>query len=201
MSNTGTEASCPADEKIDLGAAEQDPLGAPIDEPSHDLPVPVTRAVLDDADTELVVDDVVHGKPILRVRHQHVELVAPAQAADVEVLLHRVGGRQQPDRRELLGADRLGRRVGDVHERHLDGLGDRVGHVVHRVGAGNEQLGTGVPEYARLAGQSRAGLLPPPSALQRLDVAEVDRPEHQVSGVAAPTAQADLLVGEAVVLS
>src|ERR687889_754028 len=43
------------DEEVDLGAAEEDPFGAPFGESGDDLPVLLARAVVDHADAELVV--------------------------------------------------------------------------------------------------------------------------------------------------
>jgi hypothetical protein len=59
-----------------------------------------------------IVDDAA----ILLARDEHVEPVEIAQAPDVEVLLHCVGRREQPDLGEALALHGVSGRVGDVHE-------------------------------------------------------------------------------------
>jgi len=70
--------------------------------------------------------------------------------------------------------------VGDVHERDVDRAVDVVGHLVHRVGAEDEQLGSGAGERPRLGGEKLAGVLPAPCALELLDRREVNGAQQAV---------------------
>jgi hypothetical protein len=50
-------------------------------------------------------------------RHENPEPMSVAEASDIEVLLHRVGRSEQPDRREAREPDGVGRGVSDMNER------------------------------------------------------------------------------------
>ena len=123
------------------------------------------RRVVDHAAAELVVD-AVDDPAVGLAGHEHVEAVDVPQPADVEVLLHRVAGREQADGIEAVRAHRLGGGVGDVDERDVEGGGDRVGDLVHRVGAEHDQLGAGGDQGRGLRGEQRAGLVPAARALE-----------------------------------
>src|SRR5215208_4779385 len=83
---------------------------------------------------------------------------------------------------------------------HVDGAGDRIGHLVHRVGAQHEQLGAGAHERPRLASEQRARFLPAAGALELLDVGEVDRSQQAVGGVQTAEPLAGRLVDQPLVL-
>ena len=188
------------DQQVDLRAAEQDRLRATVGEAAHDAPVPLARAVVDDADAELSVDHVVDDAPVVGVGHEHLEPVRVAQPADVELLLHRVRGGEQADAGEAGRAHGARSRVGDVHERDVDRRDDRIGHLVHGVRAQHEQLGPAGDECPGLVGEPLARLVPPPAALQLLDVGEVHGAQQAVGGVQPAEALARDLVDEPVVL-
>src|SRR5215213_4704016 len=132
--------------------------------------------------------------------HEHVEPVLVAQPTNIEVLLHRIRGRQQADAADTPGTDGVGRRVGDVDERDVNGAGDGIADLVHRVGAEHEQLGAGAYERPRLASEQRARLLPAAGTLELLDVGEVDRTQQAVGGVQTAEPLAGRLVDQPVVL-
>jgi len=69
-----------ADENVDLGAPEQDALGAAVGHVQHDPPVLLTRAVADDSDAELVVDDAHRGFRCQQ-RRREVRLAPPLGGA------------------------------------------------------------------------------------------------------------------------
>ena len=137
---------------------------------------------------------------ICRAGHVDVEPVAVAQPPDVEVLLHRVGRREQSDPGEAVAFDGLRGGVGDVDEGDVGHAGDRVGDLVHRVGAEHEQLGAGAREHGRFVREPVAGLFPPAVALEPLDLGEVDRAQDAVGRVKAAEAVANELVDQPVVL-
>jgi integrase len=110
-----------ADQQSDLGAAEQDALGTSCHEVCDHGLVGGPRAVADDAQAELVVDDVVDDPAFDWVGYQNAQPVHVAQPSDIEVLLHRVGGGDQPHGRQARGVHRVGGRVGDVEERDRNG--------------------------------------------------------------------------------
>ena len=151
-----------------------------------DPPVLVARPSLDDADAQLVVDHVVDDLAVGLVGHEHVEAVAVAQPADVEVLLHRVAGREQADAVQAVAATA----AAVVSAMCTNGIVDRVSMIasatlcivfVHSTSSS--------APAASSAGASRgeplAGLVPAPVALQLLDLGEVDRAQQAVGGVQA----------------
>jgi hypothetical protein len=112
-----------------------------------------------------------------------------------EVLFHRVASGKQPDGLEAGGADRIGGRVRNVHERSLDRRDDRVGDLVHGVRAQHEQLGAGGHQRRSLGCEESARLLPVAAALELLDRDEVDRSQQAVGRVQAaqPFARASFI--------
>jgi hypothetical protein len=138
---------------------------------------------------------------ILDSGHDHGEPASLAQAPKVEILLHRVRGREQADALQPAVANRFSGRVGDMDERHVGRRRDRVRDLVHGVGAEDEQLCAGRDEHARLVSQPNAGLLPPPLPLQAFELRKVDRSEQAIRGVQAAAASTDLLVEQAVILA
>jgi hypothetical protein len=87
-----------------------------------------------------------------------------------------------------------------VHERDPHRVADRIGDLVHRIGAEHQQLGACGHERGRLAGEPLARLPPGSAALEFFDLREVDRSEDAVGGVEGAEAVADDLVDHPVVL-
>jgi hypothetical protein len=122
-----------------------------------------------------------------------------AQPANVEVLFHRVGGRQEPNCFEP--ACRTASAV--VSPMWTSGTltaSEMVSATLCSVGAEDEEFRAGVSEAAGLVGQTLAGLIPKRVALEVLDLGEVDGAEHAVGGVQPAEPVADLLVDQPVVL-
>jgi hypothetical protein len=94
----------------------------------------------------------------------------------------------------------VGGGVGYVHERNLDRRGDRVGDLVHRVGAQHQQFGTRGCQRGGLGGEQGARLRPVTVALEPLDFDEVDRSQQAVGRVQAAQPVARRLVDQPVVL-
>jgi hypothetical protein len=76
---------------------------------------------------------------------------------------------------------------------------DLSSHLVHRVRAQHDALGTCPFHRARRVGQSFAGILPASRTLQLLDVVKVDAVKDQLGRVKPAQSPLDRLVDEAVV--
>ena len=75
VGKTGTGAVVLADQKLDLGAAEDHSLGSSFDQPIDDLDVGLARGVADHAEAQLLVDDGVHDGAIVGLGRDHREPV------------------------------------------------------------------------------------------------------------------------------
>ena len=81
-----------------------------------------------------------------------------------------------------------------------DASADLVGHQVHGVGEDPDQLGPAVPQATRLGGVPAPELVPVPRLLQRGDLGELHRAQHEVGRVQPTEPLADADVEGAVVV-
>jgi len=187
------------EQQIDLGAPEDHALGTLPDQPVHDRQVRSARLLPHHAEHELVVDDPVHRLLVVLVRDEDLQAVA-RQPVPVEVLAHRERGAEQSHPADTGVEDRPRGGVAEVEQRYADRRLDRVGHLVHGVGAQHQEVGAGPLQRRGLGGEQPSGVVPPVLDLHLLDLGEVDR-GHQDPGRVQP-AEAFLhrLVDEPVVL-
>ncbi len=161
------------DEQLELGAAQDHSLSAGGHQSVDDRPVPLAGLLADDTQTELFVDGAVDHRPVLRGRDDHLEAVR-CQPVLVEGLLHRKCRAEKPDPVDTFRADRLDDDVSDTQQRDGHCQLDRVGHLVHGVGAQHKKVGP-----CRLQGPSDgreelSGCLPGARGLEPFDLGEVD---------------------------
>jgi len=162
----------------DLGAAEYDRLRAAFNQARDHSAIGVAGCRHHPALHQLVVDHPVHGGTVIRAGHQHLKPESLEQPALVELLLHRECGAQQADAPEPGRHDPLRRRVRDVQQRDAHGGLHLVGHAVHGVGADQEEVRAAAFQPPGCVRQQRRRVVPAPRVLQRLDLAEFERP-HQ----------------------
>ncbi len=136
------------DQQLQLGAAEQHPLGAGIPQRVDDADDPAAGGVDQVAVHQLVVDGGVEELVVGRGRHDHLDAVVRHPVAE-ERVGHRHRGPDQCHRVGLGPQARLGDDVGEVEQRDVDRGGDLVGHLVERRGAQHQEIGAGPLHPAR----------------------------------------------------
>ena len=188
-----------ADQQLDLGAPQDDPLRPSCDEAVDHVAVGRTRLVADDAEAELVVDDPVHQCTVVGLGHLGGDALR-RQALDVEPTLHGERRREQPDVGQAGARDRRGRHVDQVQQRDRHGLLHLVGDEMHRVGAQHHHLRAPRLQHPRTGRERLAGVLPAGLALHLGDRREVDGVHQAVGRVETTESLAHQLVEQPVVL-
>ena len=112
--------------------------------------------------------------------------MARGQPVAKEVLFHGETGAQEADDGVAGGLDDLGRRIGNVQEGNAHLALDGGRHLVQRVGAQRDAVGSGQFERARGVGEVVADGAPVLRPHQQLHLVEVDAVEQQLGGVQAP---------------
>jgi hypothetical protein len=151
------------DEQFDFGAAQDHALGTCRRQPGDHVPVGLPGRCGDHASARLVEDHPVHDLPVSLPWDQHAQAMS-LHALLVEAFQHGEARAEQAYRREPGRLDPCGGRVDDVQQRHRGRRLHRRGHLVHGVGADQQQLGTGGLQPLGRAGQQLAGFVPAPAA-------------------------------------
>ena len=186
-------------QQADLGAAEDDRLGAAGHQLCHDLAVALTGLPAHDSLAQLVVDHAVHVGALRRVGQHHVETVL-AQPAGVEVLLHGEGRGEQADPGVAGRPHPPCRGVADVEQRDGHRGADLVGDPVHRVGGQQQALRPRAFQALRRLDQHRGRAVPVPVVLHPRQGREVDAVQDEAGRVQATEPAGRPLVEQAVVL-
>jgi len=86
-----------------------------------------------------------------------------------------------------------------VEQRDIDGVGDRVGHQVHGVGAQQDEVGAAALQAEGGVFHPVGQFIPIALMLEALDLAEIDRPHQAARRVNAAEPVANLAVDDPVV--
>lgn len=187
------------EEQGDLGAAQNDCLGALCDQAGYDFPVGLARGRKQFAQAELVVNDAMDDLPIRAARCEDGQSMTGREPLAIEVLFHGEAGAEETHRGEARGFDDFRGRIRDVKKRDTDRGLDGRRHHVHGIGTKNYAIRTGGLQRTRRTGEELSRSVPIAAVLQTLDCVEIHAVQHQPRRMQSAQAFFDELVDMAVV--
>lgn len=187
------------DQQADFRAPKNDCLGAPcgqrLDHPLIDL----ARGSAEHADTQLLIDDSVHGLALVSVGHQHGQALG-GQACGEKVLLHGECRAQQTDCQRT-GFYRSGTGgIGNMQERNRHGRLDTRCNPMHGVGTQHHAIRTASLQAARRILEDQRGVIPTAGMLGLFDRAEIHAVHQQLRRAQRAQLVTHALVDDAVIL-
>ena len=169
----------------DLGASENHPLSALIDQSLDDPAILHTGSIAHQSHTKFVIDDFVYDPAIRFVRDEHIEMVLVTEPAAIEILFHCKASAEQPNLCESILVDLLSRWIGDVKKGNADSTLNGIRHLVHGVGAQNYEVCAGGFKGSCGLREHAGGLVPRPRTLHLLDLVKVEAVKHELRGMKA----------------